>query len=434
MSSLKPRERDAIIQALRTGVVPKHGLRHIQVGRAREIEELVKDMERISDGGSAIRFVIGEYGSGKTFFMNLNRLIALEKGLVVMFADLAPDRRIHATGGQARGLYAELTRNLATRTKPDGMALASVVERFVSRANQEAESNGQSTESVIRERLAHFEEMTSGYAFSQVIAKYWEGHETDDEQLKSAAIQWLRGEFSVKTDSRKALDVRTIVNDSNVYDHLKLLSAFVVAAGYKGLMIGLDEMVNLYKLSSKKARDSNYEQILRILNDVLQGTATNLGFLLGGTPDFLLDTRRGLYSYEALQSRLAENTFVSEGLVDFSGPVIKLANLTPEDMFVLLSNIRSVVQGEKKHIPDNALKSFMNYCSQRIGEAYFRTPRNTVTAFVNMLAVLEQNPDARWEELIEKVEIQEDSGDDLSEVDESVGEQNTDDELANFKL
>ena len=434
MSNLKPRERDAIIQALRAGVVPKHGLRHIQVGRAREIEELVKDMERISDGGSAIRFVIGEYGSGKTFFMNLNRLIALEKGLVVMFADLAPDRRIHATGGQARGLYAELTRNLATRTKPDGMALASVVERFVSRANQEAESNGQSTESVIRERLAHFEEMTGGYAFSQVIAKYWEGHEVDDEQLKSSAIQWLRGEFSVKTDSRKALDVRTIVNDANVYDHLKLLAAFVVAAGYKGLMIGLDEMVNIYKLSSKKARDSNYEQILRILNDVLQGTATHLGFLFGGTPDFLLDTRRGLYSYEALQSRLAENTFVSEGLVDFSGPVIKLANLTPEDMFVLLSNIRKVVQGEKKRIPDSALKSFMSYCSQRIGEAYFRTPRNTVTAFVNLLAVLEQNPDAKWENLLEKVEIKEDTGDDLSEVDESVGEQNTDDELANFKL
>ena len=434
MSSLKPRERDAIIQALRAGVVPKHGLRHIQVGRAKEIEELVKDMERISDGGSAVRFVIGEYGSGKTFFMNLNRLIALEKGLVVMFADLAPERRIHATGGQAKRLYAELTRNLATRTKPDGMALTSVVERFVSQATQEADSSKKSTESVIKERLSHFEEMTGGYAFSQVIAKYWEGHETDNEQLKSSAIQWLRGEFSVKTDSRKALDVRTIVNDSNVYDHLKLMSAFVVAAGYKGLLIGLDEMVNIYKLSSKKARDSNYEQILRILNDVLQGTATNLGFLFGGTPDFLLDTRRGLYSYEALQSRLAENTFVSEGLVDFSGPVIKLANLTPEDMFVLLSNIRKVIQGEKDPIPDNALKSFMNYCSQRIGEAYFRTPRNTVTAFVNLLAVLEQNPDAKWENLLEKVDIKEDTGEDLSEVDESEGEQNADDELANFKL
>ena len=159
-----------------------------------------------------------------------------------------------------------------------------------------------------------------------------------------------------------------------------------------------------------------------------------LGFLFGGTPDFLLDTRRGLYSYEALQSRLAENTFVSEDLVDFSGPVIKLANLTPEDMFVLLSNIRTVVQGEKEHIPDSALKSFMNYCSQRIGEAYFRTPRNTVTAFVNLLAVLEQNPNAKWESLLEKVEIKEDTGDDLSEVDENVGEQHTDDELANFKL
>ena len=434
MSRLKPRERDAIVQALRAGVVPKLGLRHIQVGRAREIEELVKDMDRIADGGSAIRFVIGEYGSGKTFFMNLIRLVALEKGLVVMFADLAPDRRIHATGGQARGLYAEMARNLATRTKPDGGALANVVERFVSQAQQDAEAGGQSTVEVIRHRLAHFEELTGGFDFAQVIRRYWEAHETDDEELKSAAIRWLRGEFATRTDARKALGVRTIVDDASVYDHLKLMSAFVCAAGYKGLLVGLDEMVNLYKLTSAQARNANYEQILRILNDVLQGSAENLGFLMGGTPEFLMNTRRGLYSYEALQSRLAENTFAREGLVDLSGPVIRLASLTPEDLFVLLANIRGVMQGDEATLPDEALEAFMIHCSDRIGEAYFRTPRNTVTAFVNLLAVLEQNPGIEWSDLIEALDLAEDGGDDLSDVDESVGAVADNDELASFSL
>lgn len=436
MSRPKPRERDAIVQALRAGVVPKLGLRHIQVGRVREIEELVKDMDRISEGGSAIRFVIGEYGSGKTFFMNLIRLVALEKGLVVMFADLAPDRRLHATGGQARGLYAEMARNLSTRTKADGGALASVVERFVSQAHRDAEERDKPTGNVIRERLAHFEELTGGFDFAEVVRRYWEGHETGDDELKSSALRWLRGEFATRTDARKALGVRTIIDDAGVYDHLKLMSAFVREAGYKGLLVGLDEMVNLYKLTSKQARDANYEQILRILNDVLQGSAENLGFLMGGTPEFLMNTRRGLYSYEALQSRLAENTFARDGLVDLSGPVLRLASLTPEDLFVLLYNIRGVMQEEEDMLPDTALESFMAHCSDRIGEAYFRTPRNTVTAFVDLVAVLQQNPGVAWSDLIERIEVSADQGDDMSDVDEATGAHHPDDgdELVSFRL
>ena len=427
---IKRRERDTIIQALRAGVVPRLGLRHIQVGRAREIEELVLDIERIGEGGAAIRFVIGEYGSGKTFFLNLIRLVALEKGMVVLSADMAPDRRLHATGGQARSLYAEMTRNASTRTKPDGGAMASIVERFASQAVRAAETADREPGEVIREKLAHLEDLTGGYDFATVVSRYWEGFEAGDEELKSAALRWLRAEYSTRTDARKALGVRTIIDDSNVYDELKLLALFVRETGYQGLVVSLDELVNLYKLTSSQARSANYEQILRVLNDVLQGSASHLGFMLGGTPEFLMDTRRGLYSYEALQSRLAENTFARDGLVDLSGPVIRLANLTPEDMYVLLANIRRVMQGETPSLPDSALTAFMTHCSNRIGDAYFRTPRNTVTAFVNLLSVLEQNPGANWRELIGSVDVAEDGGDDMSDITDG----GADDELASFKL
>lgn len=427
---IKRRERDTIIQALRAGVVPRLGLQHIQVGRAREIEELVRDVERIAEGGAAIRFVIGEYGSGKTFFLNLIRLVALEKGMVVLSADMAPDRRLHATGGQARSLYAEMTRNASTRTRPDGGAMASIVERFASQSVRTAETTDRQPGEVIREKLAHLEDLTGGYDFATVVSRYWEGFETGDEELKSAALRWLRAEYSTRTDARNALGVRAIIDDSNVYDQLKLLALFVCAAGYLGLVASLDELVNLYKLTSSRARSANYEQILRILNDVLQGSASHLGFMLGGTPEFLMDTRRGLYSYEALQSRLAENTFARDGLVDMSGPVIRLANLTPEDMYVLLANIRRVMQGEDASLPDDALTAFMTHCSSRIGDAYFRTPRNTVTAFVNLLSVLEQNPDANWRELIGSVDVAEDGGDDMSDITDG----SADDELASFRL
>lgn len=435
--SIKRREKDAIIQSLRAGVVPKLGLQHIQVGRYREIEELVRDMERVADGGAAIRFIIGEYGSGKTFFLNLIRLVALEKGLVVMSADLAPDRRIHATGGQARSLFAEMARNLSTRTKPDGGALASVVERFVSQVHREAEAGDISTSLLIRQKLTQLEEMTGGYDFAEVIRKYWEGHEAGSDELKSAALRWLRSEYTTKTDARNALGVRSIIDDTNVYDMLRLMSSFVVIAGYKGLLISLDELVNLFKLTSSQARNANYEQILRILNDVLQGSAGYIGFLLGGTPELLMNTRRGLYSYEALQTRLAENKFATEGLVDLSGPVIRLSNLTPEDLFVLLKNIRAVMQGEDNPVPDSALESFMAHCSNRIGEAYFRTPRNTVTAFVNLLSVLEQNPGVDWKDLIEEVDVPQDQGDDLSDITDEAAQspaRPSDDELSSFKL
>jgi hypothetical protein len=432
---LRPRERDAIIQSLRAGVTPRTGLQHIQVGRVREVEALLKDIERISDGGSAFRLVIGEFGSGKSFFLQLIRSIALEKGLVTIHADLSPDRRLHASGGQARNLYAELMSNLSTRTKPDGNALTSVVERFITESRRQADSSGATVDSVLEDRLSHLSELVGGYDFAKVIATYWKGYEHDNEQLKSDAVRWLRGEFTTKTDARNALGVRTIVDDASVYDHFKLLSLFVRQAGYGGLLVNLDEMVNLYKLSSQKARISNYEQILRTLNDCLQGSAEYIGFLLGGTPDFLLDPRKGLYSYEALHSRLAENSFArAAGVIDYSAPTLHLANLAPEELLILLRNLRHVFaagDASKYLVPDEALTAFLAHCSKRIGDAYFRTPRNTIKAFVDLLAVLEQSQDLQWTHLIEQVHLEEERNTDMPVIGV---EGSSEDELATFQI
>lgn len=419
--TIRPRDRDAIIQSLRAGVVPRRGHRHIQVGRHQELEALVRDVDRIADAGSAIRFVIGPFGSGKTFFLSLVRAVGLQRKLVTVHADLAPDRRLFSTGGQARLLYAELMRNMATRSRPEGEALPAVVERFASSAVREARQRSIEPLVVIQERLESLSEMVGGYDFAHVIGAYWQAHDTGDTQLQAHAVRWLRGEFSTRTDARKALGVRTIVDDQNVYDHLKLLARFVRLAGYGGLLVCLDELVNLYKLSSGRARNSNYEQILRILNDCLQGSADGLGVLLGGTPEFLTDTRRGLYSYQALQSRLAENTFANDELLDLSGPVLRLANLSPEDVYVLLGKLRHVYASgdpERYLLPDEGLRAFMEHCSQRVGDRYFRTPRNTIKEFVSLLAVLDQNPDAAWSSLLPNVRVEEEQNTDLAPLPE----------------
>jgi len=421
MSRIREKERRAILDSLRAGVVPRIGQQHIQVGRANEVQALLKDIDAIADGGSSIRFIIGEYGSGKTFFLNLIHSIALEHKLVSTRADLTPDRRLHATGGQARALYAELMRNISTRSKPEGGAMPSIAERFIAESLKQARESGAPPASVIHDRLGHLTEMTGGYDFALVLEAYWRGHDSGNEQLKADAIRWLRGEFTTKTDARKALGVRTFIDDANSYDHLKLMARFVRLAGYKGLMVAFDELVNLFKLSSTQARKSNYEQILRILNDTLQGHAEGLGFLMGGTPEFLMNPRRGLYSYEALQTRLAENRFARDGLIDYSGPIIRLANLSQEDLYILLNKIRHVMSGgdESRYlVPDEALHTFMDHCHQRIGAAYFKTPRNSIKEFVSFLSVLEQNPEQDWRQLIGEVQVQPEEPDEIEAMPE----------------
>jgi len=433
MIQIRPKDRDAIIQSLRAGVVPRAGQHLIQVGRTKEIETLVGDIDRIADGGSCFRLIIGEYGAGKTFFLNLIRSVAMEKKLVVTTADLNPDRRLHSSSGQARSLYAELMRNLSTRTRPDGNALSGIVEKFISTANAEASTSGQTTESVIRQKLDYLTELVNGYDFADVIAAYWKGFNEHNEQLKTDAIRWLRGEFSTKTDAKQALGVRSIVDDAAVYDQLKLMARFVRLAGFSGLLVNLDELVNLFKLSNLQARSSNYEQLLRMLNDTLQGASVGLGFVLGGTPEFLLDTRRGLYSYPALQSRLSQNSFAQGNLVDFSGPVIRLSSLTPEDFYVLLHKIRQVYAygDEAKYLlPEDGISSFMEHCSKRIGNTYFRTPRTTITAFVDLLAILEQNDGVEWQSLLGTIAVAPDTG---GENDHKV-DSDIDSEFATFKM
>ena len=436
---IRPKDRDAILQSLRAGVVPRVGLQHVAVGRPEEIRSLIGDIARVDDGGSACRFVIGEYGSGKTFFLQLIRSIALQKNLLTVHADLAPDRRLQATGGQARSLFAELMRNIATRAQPDGGAMTNVVEKFVGTALTEARRDDRDPEAVIRDRLAKLTELVGGYDFADVIAAYWRGHDTGNEQLRADAVRWLRGEFGTRTDARAALGVRSIVDDSQFYDQLKLMARFATLAGYGGLLVCLDEMVNLYKLGSSQARNANYEQILRILNDSLQGSAEHLGFLFGGTPDFLLDPRRGLYSYQALQSRLAENSFAVDGLVDRSGPVLRLANLSQEDFFQLLRNLRHVQAGgrpEAHVVPDDALVAFMQHCAERVGEAYFRTPRTTIRSFLDLLAVLEQNAGAEWRHLLGNVVVEKDVDPALSTAggDGAADGDDADDELHEFRF
>jgi hypothetical protein len=395
---IKQRERTAIFQSLAAGVVPKIGLHHIQVGRKLELEALISDLMNIEDCGATVRFVIGRFGSGKSFFLNLIRTVALERNFVVLQADITVDRRLYGTGGFARALYTELMKNMSTRAKPEGGAMLGLVEKFVidihSKLN--GENNFEILEAAVKKRLENLLEFTHGINFVRVLARYVEGFSKNNEDLMNSATRWLRAEYGTKTEARQDLEVRDIIEDSHLYDMLKLWSGFIRIAGYKGLFVNLDEMVVLSeRLNNKMAREKNYEIILQILNDCLQGSVEGIGFCFAGTEDFLSDRRRGLFSHEALATRLADNPFTTTEITDTKGPVIRLQPLSREDLFVLLERITIVQAGgnpDNRLVDNDGLVKYMNFCEQRLGAKYFLTPRDAVRQFVGLLNVLEQNP------------------------------------------
>ncbi len=435
---IKEREREAIIKALQAGVVPRLGLQHLQVGRKKEIEAVLSDLEHVADGGAAVRFIVGEYGSGKTFFLNLMRTLAHEKGFVVADGDMAMRRRLYSSRGDARALYAELMNNVSTCAKPSGGALESIVERWIGDIHHDVTSNGgngEVVEEAIMESLAPLRDCVGGYDFATVLTKYYRGFREADGELRKSAIRWLRGEYSTKTEAREALGVRTIVDDENIYEHLKLFARFVDLAGYAGLMVALDELkVLTHNISHPRSREGNFEVILQIVNEALQGDAPGMQFLMAGILEFLEHPQRGLYSYGALETRLSENKFAVDGVEDVSGPVIRLENLSREDLFVLLENIRDVFarrNPEAYLISDDGIREFMGYCADQIGSEYFRTPRDSVKEFVGLLAVLEQNPETTWEELLETgAEDGPEDGLSTSRDDQTGGR----DELTSFEL
>ncbi len=406
---IKQRERSAILQSLRAGVVPKIGLQHIQVGRKDEVEAIIRDLDLIAEGGSTVRLVIGRYGSGKSFLLNLSRILALHKRFVVVQADLTTDRRLYSRQGQARALYAELMQNMAVLSRPMGGAIASVVERWVSDVDFRVRESGGTEEDVgkeIHKRLRPLQDLVSGYDFANVAIRYLQGFHSQDDLLMAYALRWLRAQYTTKTEARQDLGVWSIIDDRNIYDYLKLVAAFVRMAGYAGLLVNIDEMgVLSHRLSNSRARNGNYEVLLRVVNDCNQGNVSGIGFLFAGTDSFLEDRRRGLYSYEALATRLAENPFAVEGRKDFSGPVIRIRNLSPEHLYVLLLNIRNVfASGDpSKHlVPDEALKEFMIHCSKKLGSDYYLTPREAAMEFVGFLSILDQNPEMAWKTLLSR--------------------------------
>lgn len=413
-TSIPKRVTTAILQSLSAGVVPRAGLEHVAVGRKDEIDVLLNDIDSIVvEGGATFRLILGRYGAGKSFLCQLIRNYALQRNFVVMDADFTPVRRLTGTQGQGLNLYRELLANTATRTRPQGGAFSAVLERWINDIQQQVmQQDGvhpstpnfaTAVETRIYATVNQMEGMVHSFDFAAVISTYWRSHQTGDDARKEAALRWLRGEYATKSDAREALSVRVIIDDQTWYDYLKLMAHFVRDIGYRGLVVFMDEAVNLYKISNAVSRNNNYERLLGIFNDTTQGKAEYLGIVIGATPQMVEDTRRGLFSYEALRTRLEESRFARTGLRDMSGPMIRLEVLTPEEIFVLLQRLRhihSLHHGYTSPITDGQIELFLNEVYKRLGAEQLLTPREVVRDFIALLNIMQQNPVVTFDQVL----------------------------------
>ena len=382
-----------IINSLKGGVVPRIGLPYITVGREREIEALLHDLALVADGGASFRFLVGRYGAGKSFLLQTIRTHAMGRDFVVADADLSPERRLQGNQGQGLATYKELIRNLSTKTRPEGGALPLVLERW---ARNLAE--GASDPMVpLKASLAPIRELVHGFDFCRVLEAYYAAYLEGDEERQALCAKWLRGEYRTKTESKSELGINACIGDDDWYEYLKLFAQFLVGAGYQGLIVLVDELVNLYKIPNSITRQYNYEKILTMYNDTLQGKAHHLGIIMGGTPQSIEDRRRGVFSYEALRSRLAQGRFAGEGMTDMLAPVIHLNPLTHEELLVLtekLADIHAGYFGYERRLQTSDLVDFLTVEFGRVGADSHLTPREVIRDFIELLDILYQNPEA----------------------------------------
>lgn len=388
-----------ILNSLKGGVVPRIGLPYITVGREVEIRALLTDLSLIADGGASFRFLVGRYGAGKSFLLQTIRTHAMGEGFVVADADLSPERRLQGGQGQGLATYRELIRNISTKTRPEGGALNLILDRWVA-------SCADADESAINAQLAPLEEMVHGFDFTRMLRRYRAAVSEGDEESMSRVTKWIRGEYRTKSEARAELGSSTIISDDDWYDYVKLIARFLVCSGYKGMLVLIDELVNLYKIPNAITRQYNYEKILTMYNDTLQGKAQYLGMIMGGTPTSIEDRRRGVFSYEALRSRLAQGRFAREDLKDMLAPIIRLQPLTYEELLVLIEKLMQIHAGYFGWTPtltENDLVDFLKIEFGRVGADTHLTPREVIRDFIELLDILCQNPDANVAELLQSV-------------------------------
>ena len=384
-----------VLHALSGGTVPDNGLPYIAVGRRDEVAALTQDMEQVAEGYSTFRLLEGPYGTGKSFMLKLVKNEALLRGFVVMECELAPERKLCGTKREGLETYRCLMSRMSTRTCPGGNALEEVLDTWLDGCRERAAEEGIEGEQELLDAVLKYGQplkkkltaLPHGFDFYEVFWIYIKSALTGGLDQKDRALRWMRGEYRNRTEAKKALKVNAVIEDGDWFSYLKLWAVLVREIGYTGLYVLLDELTQITRnIVHSTTREHNFERLLSIYNDCYGNEARYMGMILCGIPSSIHDSKRGIFSYEALKSRLSNSSLQGEDL--YHAPVIRLSMLTAEEFVTLLERLEAMhalLHEREGYFTEEERIRFVNHEYHRIAASNHLTPREFIRDFLTIL-------------------------------------------------
>ena len=354
----------------------------------------------------------------------------MAKGMIVADADLSPNRSLIGSSNRKKGLatYRELMCNLSIKTSPTGSALGKILDLWLNMIWIDVAKNigqggiqGNALEEMVTnkiyETILDMQEMVHGYDFANILVMYWKASRVNDAEIKAKTLRWLRGEYNTKTEAKQDLGVSNIINDDDWYEYIKLFSNFFVKIGYKGFIVIIDELINIYKCKSPVARNNNYEKILAMYNDTMQGKARYLGIIMGGTPQSIEDVNRGVFSYEALKSRLESGKYGTNKMINLMTPIIRIMPLTKEEIIVLLEKLAEIHADLYDYELKITIEDIIDFIEEAIQGEKNVTPRSIIRDFIEVLNLFYQNYNLSIKDIMNAFKYSDDV-EDVQEIEE----------------
>lgn len=397
MSTLTAKDVEHVFESLRKGLVPERGIDTFAVGIEKQRGELHRQLELAGGGEGTIKFLRGGYGCGKTFMARLALLDAQERGFATSFVVVSDnDLKFH----RFDDVYRKVMTELGTSTCPRG-ALSDILDRWIARVEDALIAAGEDEDAAdfdekVQQRLeADLASLTGGQApqdFIRVIQTIFRLKQAGEVSEAGALISWLCGSGNVAAASKKVAGIKGDIGSRDALDYLRGVLEIVKAAGYKGLLIVIDEAETILRMRS----DSRHKSLngIRQIADAA-GSYPGMLWLFTGTPEFF-DTRHGVAGLEPLHRRIS---FSKQGsFASLRQPQLELSPFDAERLRSVSLRLRELYPSSTRSVLEERVS--LDFIDRLVAEVTkgFRgdvgvVPRQFLREFVTQLDLVEENDD-----------------------------------------
>ena len=382
-------EARRIINALKTGVIPDTDLDLLCVGRERMLKEFKRCIDMVEEGGSCVKFLSGEYGSGKSFMLSKVQQLALKRNFAVSRIQISRNTHLNNTDV----FYYSIMHHLCTKSNTGGNAgFEELFNLWLERLKTNPSRDAATRE--IRDTVSSLNNYNS--AFARAFLTYIKARIAQDSELSDAAAAWIKGEKNLPAAVKARFDVKGDIDKSNSMDSLKAFIHLLKLTGSNGLVILVDELELVMSLRVD-IRKGCYENLRYIIDSCGENSFGNCMFVFAGTETIFEDPEKGIKTYQALDQRLGETSSKgNQGIYDMRQTVITLQKLDNEDLQSLTNRIVQLHQTACDWKPKISSEAARNWTlltlSKEKGTGQPINTRAFIIKLVEILDILEQNP------------------------------------------